>query len=91
MFSAGQAKKTAEDNKNTTSETSQLLNHLEHLIKRAANSGKCSLEKKDTTFSQDRFTTTSVDQVCEELRKNGYKVTLSKNNAMQQIIFEISW
>lgn len=88
-FSAEIAKKNAEEVKKQTTDTEHLLNHFYQLIKRASNQGKFAIEK--VSFAQDRFRAKVIDEVVDELKEKGYKVNMSQQNALQLIVFEISW
>lgn len=89
MFNAKEARNTSESNKKTTADLDNLTNHFEQLIRKAVNLGKFSLEK--VVFPEDRFKSEVVEEVVNNLKAGGYKVSTTKNNAHQQITFEISW
>lgn len=89
MFNASDARKSADENKATVSQTDLLINHLDQLIKKASNQGKYEIDKQ--TFAADRFSAVVVDDVMRKLQDHGYKVVLSKHNALNQIIFTITW
>lgn len=82
-------RQNAESIKRQVSDSDHLHNHLTQLIIKAANQGKFELEKQ--VFPADRFRDRVVDDVLDRLKADGYKVSLGKNNALHQIIFQISW
>ena len=86
---AADARKTAVSQKAYISDTDHLLNHFMQLIKKASNLGKFEIEKQ--TFAQDRFRPSVIDNVTEELKKEGYNVSIGTNNALHQIIFSVTW
>lgn len=88
-FSASEARKTAESNKNQISDVDHLFNHFMQLIKRESNKGKFEIEKQ--TFTADRFKPSVIDDVVAKLQEHGFKVLLGKNNALNQVIFNVSW
>jgi hypothetical protein len=89
MINAQEARKTAESNKAHVDEVAQILNHFEQLIRRASNQGKFEIDKQ--TFAADRFSQLVIDEVIKQLKDRGFKVTLGKNNALNQIIFTVTW
>lgn len=86
---AKQARINAEIAKNQVTDVDHLHNHFVQLIKKASNQGKFEIEKQ--TFAADRFRQTVIDEVIALLQGSGYKVLTGKNNAMNQIILNVSW
>ena len=89
MINANDARKFAEENKEHTVQVNLLKNHFEQLIKRASNAGKFTIDKQ--TFPEDRFKEPVITEVVEFLEENGYKASIHRNNALQQIVINVSW
>lgn len=88
-MNAQDARKNAETNKNQVNEVDHLFNHFMQLIKRASNQGKFEIERQ--TFAADRFKQSVVDDVVAKLQEQGYKVIQTRNNALNQSIFNVTW
>lgn len=101
-MSAEESKKTAEKMKKAeitrlnsesvkkqVSEVDHLFNHFQQLINKASNKGQFTIERQ--TFAADRFRTKVIDEVVDKLQDDGYKVQVTHNNALQQLVFNISW
>lgn len=88
-LTAESSRLTASSVKKHTDDTEHLLNHFYQLIKRASNQGKFAIEK--VSFAHDRFRAKVIDEVVDELKSKGYKVHQTQQNALQMIVFEISW
>lgn len=88
-MNAQDARKNAETNKNQVNEVDHLFNHFLQLIKRASNQGKFEIERQ--TFAADRFKQSVVDDVVAKLQEQGYKVLQTRNNALNQSIFNVTW
>lgn len=86
---AEETRKTAVSVKNYVSDTDHLLNHFTQLIKKASNLGKFEIEKQ--SFADDRFRDSVIDKVMDTLKEDGYNVSLTKQNALHQIIIAVTW
>lgn len=89
ILKAETTRKHAEDVKKRITDVDHLFNHFEQLISVASNQGKFAIEKQ--TFAADRFRSSTIDEVVDRLKDDGYNVHVSGNNALHQVVFTISW